>query len=345
MILRRWIVEWLQDSPAGPIIEGNEASFRTLFGGVIDPYRAAEESLTVDPGQIDLVLSFLFTGIYVAGVIAMMYFGMNLLSYAKAKVTGVGFTDRGKVVVAGGIWAVLTTIDSVLRGQVFVWEMTKKNTEWIFVVRQILTGNTDIQAGLDLVAFGLLEDPVVEVGAMLVISLIMISALSHYYVPVIDSAGKLFVTLFTGSLLAYVTFPRLGIDVFPVDIWPVFVGHVLFAWLVVGTLFALVLGKVWRAASDFIAGQWGVFEQPDMVKYTRDGTVFVLLPLAFLHTSYTATLSLFAWFSYKLAVDRNLWQKVLGTQSDENDTSGIPSREDCEPENWNDEQGICEIGD
>lgn len=324
MITRRWIVELLEDTWVGVLLDGVEYLFTFLFGGVIDSYRAAEAGVTVDPGMIDLVVSGLFTTFYIGGVLAILYSGSHLTSRIKQRITGSGFTRRAKIYYALGTWLLLTGLESIVTREIYIWEMTQTNAEWIYTVRQILSG-VDVTVGIEHIAFGWLGDPFVEVGAMFVLFLMVFAGFGSEYVPF--SSSKIFVGMFTSSLAAYAFFPKFGVEVLPVGVQWVFGGHVIFAWLIFGTGIAWVLGTVWRGITDFFAGESGYFDSPDQIKYFRDGTVLLLFPLAFLSTEYPVTIGVLAWFSYKLVIDQHVVKTLTGGSRE-----GIP--EGCE---WNPE--------
>jgi hypothetical protein len=320
MITRRWIVELLEDTWAGVLLDGVEYLFTFLFGGVIDSYRAAEAAVAVDPGTIDLVLSGFLTTLYIGGVLAILYSGSHLTSRIKQRITGSGFTRLQKIYYAIGTWLLLTGLESILTQEIYIWEMTQTNAEWIYTVRKIFT--VDVTVGIEHIAFGWLGDPFVEVGAMFVLFLMVFASFGSEYVPF--SSSKIFVGLFTSSLAAYAVLPKFGVEVLPVHVRWVFVGHVVFAWVIFGTGIAWVLGTVWRGITDFFAGESGYFDAPDQIKYFRDGTVLLLFPLAFLSTEYPVAIGVLAWFSYKLVIDQHVVKTLTGGST----TEGIP--EGCE---------------
>jgi len=339
-ITRRWAIELAEAVGLEFVLNWVESVFDVVFQGVTDVYSTAENAATGSAGSVDLVLSILFTVVYIGGFIAILYATLNSVGWVKRWATNRGFTDSAKLYTAIGGWLALTVIDSVFHNQVFVWKMTETNAEWIHVSRQAITGQLDAQAGLDVVAFGLLDDPVIEAGAMATLSMIVIAYMTYQYIPSVGSPLKLFVGVFTGSLLSYVVANHIGYELFPIGIRPVFIAHVLFVWLIVGTVFAWSFGSAFRKMSDFFAGERHVFQPPDRIKYVRDGTVALAFFLAFASAEYTAVLAILAWVSYKIAMDNEIIDDSVSGGG-----AGSPPGDDCF---WDEDLGdyICpEDGD
>lgn len=305
MILRRWIVEWLQDSRAAPVLEGIEGGFWSLFGGVIDAYRKGEESVTGTPESIDLVLSSGLTMVYIAAVIGILFFGMSVLTKIVEWVTGTRPGTMKKLVIATGMWIFGTLVETAATNRLFVWEMTKENAEWVYTARQIMT-TSGIEAGTDIVAFGFFSDPNVEAFVMAVLALVVIANLVYAYLPITDSPIVVFSFLFAGFVVTSQALPYFGIELLPIDLRWIFPLHAIFALVIFGTALAWVFGKVFHGLYDFTKGEYGASDRPDKIKYFRDGTVMILFFLALIPFEYTATLGLLAWFSYKLALEKDV---------------------------------------
>lgn len=300
MIQRQWAIELAESVGLGGVIDGAENLIDPVFRGIVDVYETTDQAITGDPQTIDYVASILFSMAYIVAMAGAIYLALNSVSWVWRK-TGRGqWGKRTKVLLSGVIWFVLAVVDSLVSGRIHVSNLTFENAERIYVVRQGLLGGVDQTVTLDTLVFGFLNNTQTEAWIMLFMALFVLAPLTYEYIPVITSSFQQMGALFGVTFVGYAVSQTTSVD--PLSTIPFAVAfwiHLLFVWVVVGTLFAFIGSAVFRAIMDFFTGTHGYLSAPDRIKYLRDGTVWLLFLIPFAGTEYAFTLSFLAWMSYK----------------------------------------------
>ena len=305
MILRRWFVQLLEGTWAHDVLTSISDLFLLLFSGVINTYTEASGGVTVDPTTGELAAGALIAGLYALGSIGLLYG----LVHTILKLDGDDFMKRAKLKWTAGLWVLLSLVDYVVSGEFFVWKMAQESAEWIHTVREILFSN-DMQVGVEYVAMGWLGDPFVEVGAMTVVFLLLIASFSKGFVPF--SSLSIFGTLFSLTLTSYAVLPKLGIEVFPIDVTWVFIFQALFA-TVMGIAVSWVLGFIGRLIMNMTAREKAV-SSPSLYKIVPDGLVMLAALVVFSPAEYPVIMGLLAWVSYRVFFDGDIVREIRSEQ-------------------------------
>lgn len=285
-------LSWLVD----PINEG----FDFLLGPPVETFTEYAAQSNATPGAIEWVIAMGFALLFLGVSVAGMYLLLDLISPISNRLykstTGQKLTQSRRFVTAGVIQATLLTVDAVIQGEVFVFQITRRLAEDLAVVMAMFRGEVP-DAGVSISGFtwGLLGDPmwefVVQVGLLIGLTSVVVWKFTDY------SETWVTIFLFVGSVVVWVYVQVEGIQVFPLDVRVAFPLQLTVVW----GIMSVIAGILMMAA-------WGVLEWFPWVRYDHSKpkklymTFHGLILLAMFPLFGQNILALLAWFSAMLAL-------------------------------------------
>lgn len=295
-MIREFITQLLENHLSWAVTPIDEF-FDFLFRPAATTFEEYAASVTTSPGLVEeliaLGLGLGFSFVSILGI----YLLLDLLSFAFnpviRRVSGQSATRRTRLVVSGGVYAVLQAVDFATTGNLYLVEMMNRISKDLTAVISMYQGHTPTTVTLDAFTWGLLGNPLLEFSVQIGILIIVVTGVVWRFTMHSESTVALALTALTVGSWVYAEV--MGVQVFPLDARVALPLQLLVLWGLMTVIGGVISLGFWVLLEWL---PWVRYDQsqPRKLYMTFDGLLLlVMFPL--FANSVTA---IWGWLSYKV---------------------------------------------